>query len=198
MGEGLVNTANDFGLQGELPSHPELLDWLAVEFRESGWDLKRLLKQIVLSATYRQSAVNRPELLGRDPENRWLARGPRFRLNGELLRDQALAVSGLLSREVGGASVKPYQPSGVWEAVSYDGELTYEQDSGGALFRRSLYTFWKRQAPPPTMLSFDSPTRETCAVKRPRTNTPLQALVLLNDPHLSRGGAETGRACAAT
>ena len=182
MGEGLVKTANDFGLQGELPSHPELLDWLAVEFRDSGWDLKGLLKQIVLSATYRQSAVNRPELLARDPENRWLARGPRFRLSGELLRDQALAVSGLLSREVGGASVKPYQPPGLWEAVSYDGELTYEQDSGGALFRRSLYTFWKRQAPPPTMLSFDSPTRETCAVKRPRTNTPLQALVLLNDP----------------
>ncbi len=182
FGEGLVKTANDFGLQGELPSHPELLDWLAVEFRESGWNLKSLLKQMVLSAAYRQSAVVRPEIHARDPENRWLARGPRFRLSGELLRDQALAVSGLLSRKIGGPSVKPYQPPGLWEAVSYDGELTYVEDQGESLYRRSVYTFWKRQAPPPTMLSFDSPTRETCAVKRPRTNTPLQALVLLNDP----------------
>ncbi len=182
FGEGLVKTANDFGLQGELPSHPELLDWLAVDFRENGWDLKALLRQIVLSAAYRQSSVVRPELLARDPENRLLARGPRFRLSGELLRDQALAVSGLLSRKIGGPSVKPYQPPGLWEAVSYDGDLTYVEDQGDSLYRRSVYTYWKRQSPPPTLLSFDSPTRETCAVKRPRTNTPLQALVLLNDP----------------
>jgi Protein of unknown function (DUF1553)/Protein of unknown function (DUF1549)/Concanavalin A-like lectin/glucanases superfamily/Planctomycete cytochrome C len=182
FGEGLVKTANDFGSQGELPSHPELLDWLAVDFRERGWDLKGLLRQIVLSATYRQTSVSRPELLTRDPENRLLARGPRFRLAGELIRDQTLSVSGLLARRVGGPSVKPYQPSGLWEAVSYDGDLTYVEDQGESLYRRSLYTFWKRQAPPPTLLSFDSPTREVCAVKRSRTNTPLQALVLLNDP----------------
>jgi hypothetical protein len=140
------------------------------------------LRRIVLSAAYRQSSVVRPELLVRDPENRLLARGPRFRLSGELLRDQALAVSGLLSRKIGGPSVKPYQPPGLWEAVSYDGDLTYVEDQGESLYRRSVYTYWKRQSPPPTLLGFDSPTRETCTVKRPRTNTPLQALVLLNDP----------------
>ena len=182
LGEGLVKTSNDFGLQGEPPSHPRLLDWLAVDFRENAWNLKRLVKQIVLSATYRQSSVVRPALLSRDPENRLLARGPRFRLPGELIRDQALAVSGLLSRRFGGPGVKPYQPPGLWEAVSYDGNLTYFEDRGESLYRRSIYTFWKRQAPPPSLVSFDSPTRETCTMKRPRTNTPLQALVLLNDP----------------
>jgi hypothetical protein len=182
FGEGLVKTANDFGLQGEPPSHPELLDWLALELPRRGWDLKSLLREVVLSAAYRQTSAVRPELLARDPENRWLWRGPRFRLPGELLRDQALAASGLLSDKIGGPSVKPYQPPGLWEAVSYDGELTYVQDDGASLYRRSLYTFWKRQAPPPNLLSFDSPTRETCTVKRARTNTPLQALVLMNDP----------------
>lgn len=182
FGEGLVKTSNDFGAQGDLPSHPELLDWLAVEFRESDWNLKALLRQITLSATYRQSSVVRPELHSRDPENRLLARGPRFRMAGELLRDQALCLSGLLSRKVGGPSVKPYQPPGLWEAVSYDGDLTYIEDRGESLYRRSVYTYWKRQAPPPALLSFDGPTREVCVVKRPRTNTPLQALILLNDP----------------
>ncbi|MEQ1860938.1 MAG: DUF1553 domain-containing protein [Chthoniobacteraceae bacterium] len=181
FGEGLVRTVNDFGAQGEPPTHPALLDWLAVRFVEIGWDLKATLKLIVTSATYRQSSVPSPDLLARDPDNRLLARGPRFRLAAETIRDQALAASGLLVERIGGPSVKPYQPPGLWEAVSYDGEHTYEQDRGDGLWRRSLYTYWKRQSPPPAMLTFDSPTRETCAVARARTNTPLQALVLLND-----------------
>ncbi|HYR58090.1 MAG TPA: DUF1553 domain-containing protein, partial [Chthoniobacteraceae bacterium] len=181
FGEGLVRTANDFGVQGEPPTHPELLDWLAVHFVESGWDVKAMLKLIVTSATYRQSSIPSPALLARDPENRLLARGPRFRLSAETIRDQALAASGLLVERIGGPSVKPYQPVGLWEAVSYDGELSYQQDKGDGLWRRSLYTFWKRQSPPPALLIFDGPTRETCVVRRPRTNTPLQALVLWND-----------------
>lgn len=207
FGEGLVRTLNDFGAQGEAPTHPELLDWLAVHLIENGWDVKAMLKLIVMSATYRQSsaveALNREivepwkpsdpanrfhastlqrfNLLARDPENRLLARGPRFRLSAEMIRDQALAASGLIVERIGGPSVKPYQPPGLWEAVSYDGELTYEQDRGDGLWRRSLYTFWKRQSPPPALLTFDGPTRETCVVRRARTNTPLQALVLLND-----------------
>jgi hypothetical protein len=181
FGEGLVRTVNDFGVQGEAPTHPELLDWLAVRFVESGWDVKAMLKLIVMSATYRQSSIPTRELLARDPVNRLLARGPRFRLSGEMIRDQALAASGLLVERIGGPSVKPYQPPGLWEAVSYDGDLTYQQDQGDGLWRRSLYTFWKRQSPPPALLTFDAPTRETCHVRRARTNTPLQALVLLND-----------------
>jgi len=177
FGEGLVRTVNDFGSQGEAPSHPELLDWLAVRFMQSGWDVKAMLKLIVMSATYRQSS----QYSARDPSNRLLARGPSFRLSAEMVRDQALAVSGLLVPKIGGPSVKPYQPPGLWEAVSYNGEETYVPDTDAGLWRRSLYTFWKRQSPPPALLTFDSPTREKCAVRRARTNTPLQSLVLLND-----------------
>jgi hypothetical protein len=177
FGEGLVRTVNDFGLQGEAPSHPELLDWLAVRFMQSGWDVKAMLKLMVMSATYRQSST----YSARDPSNRLLARGPSFRLSAEMVRDQALAVSGLLVPKIGGPSVRPYQPPGLWEAVSYNGEETYVPDSNAGLWRRSLYTFWKRQSPPPALLTFDSPTREKCTVRRARTNTPLQSLVLLND-----------------
>jgi hypothetical protein len=186
FGDGLVRTPNDFGLQGEAPTHPELLDWLAVRFRDGGgsvppWDVKAMLRLIVTSATFRQSSRFTPALLARDPENRLLARGPRFRLPAEIIRDQALAISGLLVAKVGGPSVKPYQPPGLWEAVSYNGESVYQPDSGDACHRRGLYTFWKRQSPPPDMLTLDGPTREVCTVRRPRTNTPLQALLLLND-----------------
>ena len=181
FGAGLVRTGNDFGLQGEPPSHPQLLDWLAVELVRSGWDVKGLLRLMVTSATYRQASRFTPELLAGDPENRLLGRGGRYRLPAELIRDQALALGGLLVEHPGGPSVKPYQPPGLWEAVSYNGDQTYQQDHGSALYRRSLYTFWKRQSPPPAMLTFDSPTREICTARRSRTNTPLQALVLLND-----------------
>lgn len=182
FGQGLVGTLNDFGSQGEPPSHPALLDWLAVEFIESGWDVKALARLIVSSAVYRQSSDAPADLFARDPENRLLARGPRYRLPAELLRDQALAAGGLLVRTLGGPGVKPYQPEGLWEAVSYGGEQSYEQDHGAGLYRRGMYTFWKRQAPPPALLAFDAPTRETCVVRRSRTNTPMQALVVLNDP----------------
>lgn len=184
FGAGLVRTAGDFGAAGEPPSHPELLDWLAVEFRESGWDVKRLVRLLVTSATYRQSAAASPEKLEKDPQNRLLSRGPRFRLDAEMLRDFALSASGLLVAKIGGPSVKPYQPPGVWEAVAMIGSNTreYRQDHGEALYRRSLYTFWKRAAPPASMEIFNAPTRENCTVRRERTNTPLQALVTLNDP----------------
>ncbi|MFM8476336.1 MAG: DUF1553 domain-containing protein, partial [Planctomycetaceae bacterium] len=182
FGTGLVRTPGDFGAQGLPPRHPELLDWLAVEFQQNGWNLKQLLRGIVLSATYRQSAAAPSGLLRDDPDNTWLARGPRFRLPGEVIRDQVLAVSGLLSRSPGGPGIRPWQPPGLWESVSYDGELTWEQQHDDRQYRRSLYIYWKRQAPPPALLIFDSPTRETCTLQRPRTNTPLQALVLLNDP----------------
>ena len=185
FGTGIVKSVADFGSQGEWPSHPDLLDWLAIEFIESGWDVKHLQRLIVTSATYRQSSKvgqsGKPNLQQIDPENRLLARGPRHRLDAEVVRDGALAISGLLVERIGGASVKPYQPAGLWEAVTYDGELQYPQDHGEALYRRSMYTFWKRQSPPPSMLAFDAPTRETCTVRRPRTNTPLQALTLMND-----------------
>jgi hypothetical protein len=184
FGVGIVKTAGDFGVSGELPSHPELLDWLAVEFRESGWDVKKLFKLMVTSATYRQSAVASKEKLEKDPDNRLLSRGPRFRMDAEMVRDYALAASGLLSEKIGGPSVKPYQPPGVWEAVAMIGSNTrdYKQDSGEALYRRSMYTFWKRAAPPASMDIFNAPTRETCTMFRERTNTPLQALVTMNDP----------------
>jgi len=183
FGTGLVKTAGDFGVSGELPSHPELLDWLAVEFRESGWDVKRFFKLLVTSATYRQAAITTPLKKRKDPQNRLLSRGPRFRLDGEMIRDYALAASGLLVRKLGGPSVKPYQPDGVWEAVAMIGSNTrnYKRDSGENLYRRSLYTFWKRSAPPASMEIFNAPNRETCVVQRERTNTPLQALVTLND-----------------
>ena len=184
FGTGIVRTSGDFGVTGELPSHPELLDWLAVEFRESGWDIKKFFKLLVTSAAYRQSAVATPEKLEKDPENRLLSRGPRFRMDAEMIRDYALAASGLLVQKIGGPSVKPYQPEGVWEAVAMIGSNTrdYRRDSGEKLYRRSMYTFWKRAAPPASMDIFNAPSRETCTVRRERTNTPLQALVTLNDP----------------
>ncbi len=185
FGNGIVKTAENFGSQGEPPSHQELLDWLAVEFRESKWNVKAIQRMILTSATYRQSSRVTPELLEKDPENRLLARGPRFRLPAEMVRDSALAVSGLLNGEVGGESVLPYQPAGIWEELAFgDGfsRQTYEQSHGKDLYRRSMYTFWKRTAPPAQMLVFDAPDREKCTVRRLTTNTPLQALVLLNDP----------------
>ncbi|MCA8999312.1 MAG: DUF1553 domain-containing protein [Planctomycetaceae bacterium] len=181
FGTGLVATPEDFGSQGEFPSHPELLDWLATDFRDNGWNVKRTIKQLVLSATYRQSATVSPDLLVKDPDNRLLARGPRFRLQGEFIRDNALAMSGLLNQEMGGPGVKPYQPPGLWAEVGLGGNPKFVQDHGEKLYRRSLYTYWKRSAPPPAMSIFDAPTREKCAVRRSRTNTPLQALVTLND-----------------
>lgn len=183
FGTGLVATAGDFGISGELPSHPELLDWLAVEFRESGWDLKHLYRLMVTSAAYRQSATVSAEALERDPQNRLISRGPRFRMDAEMIRDYALSASGLLAETIGGPSVKPYQPEGVWEAVAMPGSNTrfYEEDKGTGLYRRSLYTFWKRAAPPASMEVFNAPSREYCTVRRERTNTPLQALATLND-----------------
>jgi mono/diheme cytochrome c family protein len=183
FGQGLVRTTGDFGISGELPSHPELLDWMAVEFREKGWDMKRFYRLLVTSATYRQSAVTTPQKRQLDPANRLLSRGPRFRMDAEMIRDYALAASGLLVKKIGGPSVKPYQPPGVWEAVAMIGSDTrdYRRDSGENLYRRSLYTFWKRSAPPASMEIFNAPSRETCVVRRERTNTPLQALVTLND-----------------
>jgi hypothetical protein len=177
FGTGLVKTVDDFGLQGEWPSHPELLDWLAIEF-QAGWDTKQLLRTLVSSATYRQSSRTSAELQQRDPENRWLARGPRFRLSAEMVRDQALAASGLLIERLGGPSVKPYQPDGLWKDLA---GIDYDQDHGGKLYRRSLYIFWKRTVAPPSMITFDAAGRETCIVKETRTNTPLQALNLMND-----------------
>jgi hypothetical protein len=179
FGTGLVKTVEDFGSQGEWPTHPELLDWLATEFVRTGWDVKQILKTIVMSATYRQSSRWRPELGPKDPDNRLLARGPRVRLSAEMVRDQALAISGLLVEKLGGPSVKPYQPAGVWKDLS--GGEDYQPDSGESLYRRSLYTYWKRTAAPPVMINFDSAARETCVVRETRTNTPLQALNLMND-----------------
>ena len=182
FGYGISRTAENLGSQSEYPVHPELLDWLASEFMRTGWDMKKMQKTIVMSAAYRQSSKVTPALLEKDPDNRLLARGPRFRLSGEVVRDQALAVSGLLVNKVGGPSVKPYMPEGVWDETSKYGDLRgYKADSGEGLYRRSFYTIWKRTAAPPTMLLFDAPTREVCTVKRSRTNTPLQALSLLNE-----------------
>ena len=179
FGQGLVSTAEDFGNQGALPSHPELLDWLATTFIESGWDVKALHKRIVLSAAYRQSSEASDKLRTFDPQNILLARGPAFRLTAEMLRDQALAAGDLLVRTMGGPPVKPYQPAGLWEEKSGQ---KYVQDSGDGLYRRSLYTFWKRTSPPPNMITFDATERNQCIVRRQRTSSPLQALVLLNDP----------------
>ncbi len=179
FGFGIVKTVDDFGSQGEWPVHPELLDWLAVEFMDSGWDMKAIQKRMVMSATYRQASRTTPELLQKDPGNRLLARGPRYRLGPEEIRDQALAVSGLLVEKLGGPSVKPYQPPGLWQELA--GGKGYVQDTGDSLYRRSLYTYWKRTAAPPYMINFDSPNREVCTVWENRTDSPLQALNLMND-----------------
>jgi hypothetical protein len=184
FGVGLVRTAEDFGSQGEPPSHPELLDWLAVQFREDGWDVKRMMKRLVTSAAYRQSSRVTPDRLAKDPNNRLLSRGPRFRLDAEMMRDQALFVSGLLVEKVGGPSVKPPQPAGLWEAVGYTASNTarFTPDVGHEkVHRRSMYIFWKRTSPPPMMNALDAPSREACVIRRERTNTPLQALLLLNE-----------------
>ncbi len=180
FGAGLVRTPEDFGSQGDQPTHPRLLDWLAAEFMESGWDVKALLRTVVTSATYRQSSRQSPELSRRDPENRLLARAPRLRLPAQVIRDQALAVSGLLAEKLGGPSVKPYQPPGLWQELTFK-KGGYEADQGEGLYRRSLYTFWRRTIAPPAMVTFDASTREACVVRNDRTNTPLQALNLMND-----------------
>jgi Protein of unknown function (DUF1553)/Protein of unknown function (DUF1549)/Concanavalin A-like lectin/glucanases superfamily/Planctomycete cytochrome C len=202
FGTGLVKTAGDFGITGELPSHPELLDWLALDFQRD-WNIKRFFKQLVMSSTYRQAALLTPEKRAKDRDNRLLSRGPRYRMDGEMVRDYALAVSGLLVKKIGGPSVKPYQPDGVWEAVAMIGSNTrdYRRDTGESLYRRSMYTLWKRAAPPASMELFNAPNRETCTVKRERTNTPLQALVTLNDiqfveaaRHLATSALKSGNA----
>lgn len=184
FGKGLVKTSGDFGMQGELPTHPELLDWLAVDFRENGWDIKRLIRQIVTSSTYRQSAKRSKEKIEQDPDNKYLSYFPRLRLSAELQKDLVVSAAGILNPEIGGPSVKPYQPKGVWESTtSGRGELArYVQDKGDKLYRRGLYTFIKRTAPHPAMLVMDASNRDQCEVTRTRTNTPLQALVLMNDP----------------
>ena len=188
FGTGLVKTAEDFGSQGEWPSHPDLLDWLATEFIRTGWNVKALQKQIVMSAAYRQSSRMTPEMFERDPENRLLARGPRFRLKAEFIRDQALEIAGLLGTEIGGRSTNPYQPGDLWSELSQRSDSasfsaqSFVQSQGADLYRRSMYTFWKRTSPPPQMSTLDAPDREVCTVRRSRTNTPLQALVLMNDP----------------
>ncbi len=182
FGMGLVKTSENLGSQAEYPSHPDLLDWLAADFMENGWDMKRMIRAFVTSATYRQAATVAPDKLAADPENRLLARAPRIRLPGEIVRDQALAAAGLLVPAIGGPSVRPWMPDGVWDETSVYGDLRgYKPDSGSGRYRRSMYTIWKRTAAPPTMLLFDAPNREICTVKRGRTNTPLQALALLNE-----------------
>lgn len=188
FGRGIVSTSDDFGNQGALPSHPELLDYLSVEFREKGWDMKSMLKLMVMSSTYKQSSASTKKQRETDPDNIYLARSSRYRLNSEMIRDNILASSGLLHAELGGPSVKPYQPEGLWEAISVGikgrGESEYIADKGEKLYRRSLYTYWRKTIPPPAMLIFDSPMKEFCEVRRVRTSTPLQALNMLNDPQL--------------
>lgn len=202
FGVGIVPTSEDFGSQGQPPSHPELLDWLAVEFRDGEWNIKDLFRLLVTSSTYRQSAVTTPEKLEQDPLNVLYSRGPRFRMDAEMVRDTALAASGLLSHQVGGPSVRPYQPNGIWETVAMPQSNTrfYAPDAGNALYRRSLYTFWKRSAPPPALEIMNAPTREQSTVRRERTNTPLQALLAMNAPgyveaarHLAQGSAQYSR-----
>jgi hypothetical protein len=186
FGRGLVKTSGDFGMQGEPPSHPELLDWLALDFMNNGWNIKRLVKQIVMSATYQQSSTATKEKLSKDPENIYLSRSPRIRYAAEFVKDLVLSSSGLMNYEIGGPSVKTYQPKGLWESsTSGRGQLArYIQDHDDKLYRRGMYTFIKRTVPPPSMLTFDASNRDQCEVKRVRTNTPLQALILLNDPQV--------------
>jgi hypothetical protein len=181
FGQGLAKTLDDLGSQGEAPTHSELLDWLAVEFMESGWDVRHVIRLMVLSGTYRQSSRLRPELKERDPFNRLYARQSRWRLDAEMVRDNALAVSGLLNREIGGPSVKPYQPAGYWSALNFP-PREWQNDSGAALYRRGMYTHWQRSFLHPSLLAFDAPSREECCVERTRSNIPQQALALLNDP----------------
>jgi hypothetical protein len=181
FGQGLVKSLDDFGTQGALPSHPELLDWLAMEFADSGWDVKHLVKLMAMSNTYRQSSVATKEQRERDPHNVWLARQNRFRLDAEMVHDNALAVSGLLSSKIGGPSVKPYQPAGYWSYLNFP-KREWVNDKGDGLYRRGLYTYWCRTFLHPSFAAFDAPTREECTVERPRSSTPLQALDLLNDP----------------
>jgi hypothetical protein len=185
FGTGIVKTQEDFGVQGEAPAHPELLDWLATEFIRTGWDVRAMQRLIVTSATYRQSSSVTPEVLEKDPENRLLARGPRVRLPAEMIRDTALAASGLLNGAIGGPSVLPYQPKGLWEEMAFGEGFSaqaYEQSHGKDLYRRGMYTFWKRTVPPASLSTFDAPDREKCTARRALTNTPLQALALMNDP----------------
>jgi hypothetical protein len=186
FGRGLVKTSGDFGMQGEPPSHPELLDWLALDFMNNGWDIKRLVKQMVMSATYCQSSVVTKEKLSKDPENIFLSRSSRTRYPAEFIKDIVLSSSGIMNNEIGGPSIKPYQPKGIWESsTSGRGQLArYVQDHDEKLYRRGMYTFIKRTVPPPSMLTFDASNRDQCEVKRVRTNTPLKALVLLNDPQV--------------
>ena len=181
FGRGLTNTPDDFGSQGNWPTHPDLINWLAADFRENAWNVKRAIRQIVTSATYRQSSVTLPEHIKQDPVNLYHARAPRFRMMGEFVRDNALAISGLLKREFGGPGVKPYQPPGLWVEVSLSGGRKFIRDKGEKLYRRSMYTYWKRSAPQPALMAFDTPSREVCVLQRQRTNTPMQALVTLND-----------------
>ncbi|MEY4271144.1 MAG: hypothetical protein RL250_10, partial [Verrucomicrobiota bacterium] len=181
FGQGLVKTSEDFGIMGSMPTHPELLDWLAVEFRRSGWDVKAFYRSLLTSATYRQAALQTPEKIEKDRDNSLLSRGPRFRMDAEMIRDQALAVSGALSPRMGGPGTKPYQPENIWEVVGV-GIQVYRPDKGENLYRRSLYNYWRRMAPPASLELFNAPAREVTCVRRDRTNTPLQALVTLNDP----------------
>lgn len=181
FGQGIVKTLDDFGAQGAWPTHPELLDWLAVEFKSSGWDVKRMIRLLVTSSTYRQSSATSEGLRQRDPYNLLLARQARFRLDAEMVRDNALAVSGLLTHTIGGPSVKPYQPAGYWKYLNFP-MRDWSKDTGPNQYRRGLYTYWQRSFLHPSLLAFDAPSREECTVERPRSNTPQQALVLLNDP----------------
>ncbi len=190
-----MKTSEDFGVQGELPSHPELLDYLALQFVESGWDVKQLLRSLVLSSTYQQSSTAQPAHFKEDPENRLLARGSRFRLDSEMIRDQILSVSGQLNKAIYGKSVKPPQPANLWEVVAMPSSYprVYEADQGERIYRRSIYTFWKRGLPPPQMTIFDAPTREACIARRERTNTPLQALLLMNESQYFLAASRTAR-----
>jgi ribosomal protein S15P/S13E len=183
FGTGLVETTEDFGIMGQRPTHPELLDWVAVEFRDSGWNVKHMYKLMVMSATYRQSSKASPQQLAKDPRNVFLSHGPRFRMDAEMVRDIALQSGGLLVEKIGGPSVKPYQPPNIWEQVSYPTSDTvrYVQEHADSLYRRSMYTYVKRMAPPPNMDAFDAPTRDVVCTRRQRTDTPLQALVTMND-----------------
>jgi hypothetical protein len=195
MGRGIVETEEDFGTQGDLPSHPELLDLLAVDFAEGGWDMKGLVRQIMTSATYQQTSRVTPDRLEKDPANRWWSRAPRDRLDAESVRDQALAISGLLSAKIGGPSVYPYQPAGLWQAA-FNSDRTWATSAGEDRYRRGLYTFWRRTIPYPSMATFDAPSREICTLRRPKTNTPLQALVTMNDPAYVEMAQALGRRIA--